>query len=98
MRRGVRYLFIRNIDNAAALVDDAWLTIFGHAVESQLDAIIEVAQRLPGQKGGALILRRWRLANRRGSFVCRLRQGGSRFVLHQQRRRRHVGELHRWLV
>ena len=64
IRRGVEYLFVRNIDSAAATLDEAWLAVLGYAVHNNLDALIEVAQRLPGQKGGAPIRSHgaWRVA------------------------------------
>ena len=61
---GIEYLSVRNIDNAAATLNDAWLTLFGYAVEQELDCLLEVCPRLEGQRGGALIQQngQWRIA------------------------------------
>lgn len=63
-REGIEYLSVRNIDNAAAVLNDDWLTLLGYAVEQSLDCLLEVCPRLPGQKGGALIKQngQWRIA------------------------------------
>ena len=62
--QGIEYLSVRNIDNAAAVLNDDWLTLLGYAVEAELDCLLEVCPRLPGQKGGALIQQngQWRIA------------------------------------
>ncbi|MDP6442987.1 MAG: UTP--glucose-1-phosphate uridylyltransferase [Pirellulaceae bacterium] len=64
LENGVRHLSIRNIDNVPAVLDDAWLTLFGYMLEENQNLLVEVSQRADGQKGGALIRheQQWRLA------------------------------------
>jgi hypothetical protein len=59
LRRGVRYVSIRNIDNIGGLLDHRWLTILGRMVASERKFVVEVSRRPdgPAGKGGALILR-----------------------------------------
>jgi hypothetical protein len=59
LRRGVRYVSIRNIDNIGGLFDHRWLTILGRMVSSGRNFVVEVSRRPdgPAGKGGALILR-----------------------------------------
>lgn len=61
---GVRYLSVRNIDNVPAVLDRSWITLLGYLVAHQRRLLVEVSERLPSQKGGALIRWRdsWRLA------------------------------------
>ena len=58
------FLSVRNIDNAAAVLDDSWLILLGYADQQQLDCLLEVCPRLQGQRGGALIRQhqQWRIA------------------------------------
>ena len=55
---------MRNIDNAAAALDHAWLLALGYLIESDGQMLVEVSQRPVGQKGGALIKQNgsWRIA------------------------------------
>lgn len=53
--RGVRAIYVRNIDNAPATLDSDWLVMLGMFVENDLDFQAEVSPRAPGMKGGALI-------------------------------------------
>jgi len=59
LRRGVRYVSIRNIDNIGGLLDHRWLTILGRMALSGRRFVVEVSRRPdgPAGKGGALILR-----------------------------------------
>jgi hypothetical protein len=59
LRRGVRYVSIRNIDNIGGLLDHRWMTILGRMVLSGRNFVVEVSRRPdgPAGKGGALILR-----------------------------------------
>ncbi len=59
LRRGVRFLSVRNIDNIGALLDDRWLAILGRMVEARRNFVVEVSRRPdgPAGKGGALIVR-----------------------------------------
>jgi hypothetical protein len=59
LRRGVRYLAVRNIDNVGGLLDDRWLVIFGRMIEAERNLVVEVSRRPdgPAGKGGALIVR-----------------------------------------
>jgi hypothetical protein len=59
LRRGVRYVSIRNIDNIGGLLDHRWLMILGQMVSSDRNFVVEVSRRPdgPAGKGGALILR-----------------------------------------
>ncbi len=59
LRRGVRYLSIRNIDNIGGLLDHRWLAILGGMVSSERNFVVEVSRRPdgPAGKGGALIIR-----------------------------------------
>jgi hypothetical protein len=59
LRRGVRYVSIRNIDNIGGLLDHRWLAILGRMVSSGRNFVVEVSRRPdgPAGKGGALILR-----------------------------------------
>lgn len=64
LSEGVRFVSVRNIDNVPALLDDAWLTLFGYMIEEDASMLVEVSERIAAQKGGALIQYndRWRLA------------------------------------
>jgi len=53
--RGVRAIYVRNIDNAPATLDGDWLVMLGMFMENDLDFQAEVSPRAPGMKGGALI-------------------------------------------
>jgi glucose-6-phosphate isomerase len=53
--RGVRAIYVRNIDNAPATLDTDWLVMLGMFIENDLDFQAEVSPRAPGMKGGALI-------------------------------------------
>lgn len=53
--RGVRAIYVRNIDNAPATLDSDWLVMLGMFLENDLDFQAEVSPRAPGMKGGALI-------------------------------------------
>lgn len=59
LRRGVRYVSIRNIDNIGGLLDHRWLAILGRMVSSGRSFVVEVSRRPdgPAGKGGALVLR-----------------------------------------
>jgi len=59
LRRGVRYVSIRNIDNIGGLLDHRWLMILGRMIFSGRNFVVEVSRRPdgPAGKGGALILR-----------------------------------------
>jgi hypothetical protein len=59
LRRGIRYLSIRNIDNIGGLLDDRWLAILGRMIEAERNLVVEVSRRPdgPAGKGGALIVR-----------------------------------------
>ncbi len=59
LRRGIRYLSIRNIDNIGGLLDDRWLAILGRMIEAKRNLVVEVSRRPdgPAGKGGALIVR-----------------------------------------
>ena len=59
LRRGVRYLSVRNIDNIGGLLDDRWLVILGRMIEAERNLVVEVSRRPdgPAGKGGALIVR-----------------------------------------
>ena len=59
LRRGVRYLSIRNVDNTGAVADDTWLAAFGLMLEQSRQFVVEVSRRPdgPAGKGGALIVR-----------------------------------------
>src|SRR5262249_6293172 len=59
LRRGVRYVSIRNIDNIGGLLDHRWLAILGRMLASGRNFVVEVSRRPdgPAGKGGALILR-----------------------------------------
>jgi UTP--glucose-1-phosphate uridylyltransferase len=59
LRRGIRYLSIRNIDNIGGLLDDRWLAILGRTIEAGRNLVVEVSRRPdgPAGKGGALIVR-----------------------------------------
>ena len=59
LRRGVRYVSIRNIDNIGGLLDHRWLMILGRMISSGRNFVVEVSRRPdgPAGKGGALILR-----------------------------------------
>ncbi|MEA2624058.1 MAG: hypothetical protein QOD06_103 [Candidatus Binatota bacterium] len=59
LARGVRYVSVRNIDNTGALLDQAWLEIFGVMLEADRRFLVEVSRRPdgPAGKGGALIAR-----------------------------------------
>jgi len=59
VRRGVRYVSIRNIDNIGGLLDHRWLTILGRMASSARNFVVEVSRRPdgPAGKGGALIFR-----------------------------------------
>lgn len=60
LRRGVRFVSVRNIDNIGGLLDDRWLAILGRMVEMRRSFVVEVSRRPdgPAGKGGALIIRR----------------------------------------
>jgi hypothetical protein len=59
LRRRIRYLSIRNIDNIGGLLDDRWLAILGRMIEAERNLVVEVSRRPdgPAGKGGALIVR-----------------------------------------
>ncbi len=59
LRRGVRYVSLRNIDNIGALLDDRWLAILGRMIDAGKNFVAEVSRRPdgPAGKGGALIVR-----------------------------------------
>jgi UTP--glucose-1-phosphate uridylyltransferase len=59
LRRGVRYLSIRNIDNVGGLLDERWLAILGRMIAMASRFTVEVSRRPdgPAGKGGALIVR-----------------------------------------
>src|SRR5262249_19834121 len=59
LRRGIRSLSIRNIDNIGGLLDNRWLAILGRMIEAERNFVVEVSRRPdgPAGKGGALILR-----------------------------------------
>ena len=50
------WIFVRNVDNVAATVDYNFLVTLGLFHEKGLDFQAEVSPRLPGMKGGALIV------------------------------------------
>jgi UTP--glucose-1-phosphate uridylyltransferase len=60
VRRGVRFVSIRNIDNVGGLLDERWLVILGRMIEAGARFVVEVSRRPdgPAGKGGALIVRR----------------------------------------
>jgi hypothetical protein len=62
--REVRYISVRNIDNASAALDETWMLALGYLLAEKAHMLVEVSQRPVGQKGGALIRRAngWRLA------------------------------------
>lgn len=64
LHEGVRFVSVRNIDNVPALLDDNWLTLLGYMIDQDASLLVEVSERTPAQKGGALIRQgdRWRLA------------------------------------
>ena len=51
-----RWISFRNIDNSAATYDEDWLISLGIFLEENLDMQAEVSLRIPGQKGGGLII------------------------------------------
>jgi nucleoside-diphosphate kinase len=55
VRRGIKYVFMRNIDNTAARMDEDWMVLAGYTISNQLDMLMEVSPRPAGQKGGTLI-------------------------------------------
>ncbi|MBV9674685.1 MAG: UTP--glucose-1-phosphate uridylyltransferase [Acidobacteriaceae bacterium] len=55
-RAGRRWISLRNIDNVAAKFDADWLVTLGMFLERGLDFQAEVSPRIPGMKGGALIV------------------------------------------
>ncbi|HSD11035.1 MAG TPA: UTP--glucose-1-phosphate uridylyltransferase [Candidatus Binatia bacterium] len=59
LRRGVRYVSVRNVDNVGGLLDDRWLVILGRMIEAERNIVVEVSRRPdgPAGKGGALIVR-----------------------------------------
>lgn len=59
LRRGVRFVSVRNVDNTGAVLDSTWLTILGRMLERELRFVVEVSRRPdgPAGKGGALIVR-----------------------------------------
>ena len=59
VRRGVRYLSVRNIDNVGGVLDDRWLAILGRMIGARRRFTVEVSRRPdgPAGKGGALIVR-----------------------------------------
>src|SRR5207247_1817068 len=59
LRRGVRYLSVRNIDNVGGVLDDRWLAILGRMIGARRRFVVEVSRRPdgPAGKGGALIVR-----------------------------------------
>jgi UTP--glucose-1-phosphate uridylyltransferase len=59
VRRGVRFVSIRNIDNVGGLLDERWLVILGRMIEAGARFVVEVSRRPggPAGKGGALIVR-----------------------------------------
>lgn len=59
LRRGVRYLSVRNIDNVGGLLDERWLVILGRMIARARRFVVEVSRRPdgPAGKGGALIVR-----------------------------------------
>jgi hypothetical protein len=55
-RAGRRWISLRNIDNVAAKFDEEWLVTLGMFLHRNLDFQAEVSPRIPGMKGGALIV------------------------------------------
>ncbi len=55
IKRGVEYVFYRNIDNTAARLNDDWLVEMGYMVKHDLDMLPEVSLRPESQPGGTLI-------------------------------------------
>jgi hypothetical protein len=55
-RAGRRWISLRNIDNVAAKFDEQWLVTLGMFLDRHLDFQAEVSPRIPGMKGGALIV------------------------------------------
>lgn len=56
IENGKEWLFVRNVDNVGAKVDYNFLVTLGLFMEKGLDFQGEVSPRLPGMKGGALIV------------------------------------------
>jgi hypothetical protein len=56
LESGKRWISVRNIDNVAGTFDWDWLVSLGLFLEENLDFQAEVSPRIPGQKGGALIV------------------------------------------
>lgn len=61
MKKNVRWIAVRNIDNSAATFDEDWLVTLGLFLEQNLDFQAEVSPRMPGMKGGGLIVTPTRL-------------------------------------
>jgi 8-oxo-dGTP pyrophosphatase MutT (NUDIX family) len=53
---GKEWMFVRNVDNVGATLDFNFLVTLGLFIEKGLDFQVEVSPRLPGMKGGALII------------------------------------------
>ncbi len=53
---GVKWAFVKNVDNYASKFDKVWLRTLGLFLDRELDFQPEVSPRAPGQKGGSLII------------------------------------------
>lgn len=56
IEKGKRWISFRNIDNAAATYTEDWLVSLGIFLDEGLDMQPEASIRIPGQKGGGLII------------------------------------------
>jgi predicted dehydrogenase/MoaA/NifB/PqqE/SkfB family radical SAM enzyme/UDP-N-acetylglucosamine pyrophosphorylase len=54
-KNDIKYLFIKNIDNAAATIDDDYFLMLGILEESNNNVLLEITKRPTGQTGGSIV-------------------------------------------